>query len=350
MAQPTPDPDRDRPFPWEHDEDPEQPGVTIRPLSHADLAALLAHIDHQPEELTTPVRDGDHRPGRTEPVVAIRVRAAVGRPGGSADAEYQRRWAAERAAWARTLPLRLAGVLTAGAGAALFAGRLADHLAVAAGLFVAAGVGWALRFRPSAETLAWRRGAAGERRTARLLQPLERHGWTVLHDLAIPGSRANIDCLAIGPAGVVVIDSKRYRGRLRLDGYGNLWHGRHLLTTSLRAARWEADQADEVLGVADIDVAAVVAVHGASVPWGGITVDGATVLPAGRVPDLLRALPVALGPERVAWLADARLVGLEVLAAHAAGDRAGSVLLAADPKRPRRPAAAGDLEPLPALP
>src|SRR5919198_3480326 len=189
MAQPTPDPDRDRPFPWEHDEDPEQPGVTIRPLSHADLAALLAHIDHQPEELTTPVRDGDHRPGRTEPVVAIRVRAAVGRPGGSADAEYQRRWAAERAAWARTLPLRLAGVLTAGAGAALFAGRLADHLAVAAGLFVAAGVGWALRFRPSAETLAWRRGAAGERRTARLLQPLERHGWTVLHDLAIPGSR-----------------------------------------------------------------------------------------------------------------------------------------------------------------
>jgi hypothetical protein len=31
MARPIPDPDR--PFPWEHDNDLEQPGVTIRPLS-----------------------------------------------------------------------------------------------------------------------------------------------------------------------------------------------------------------------------------------------------------------------------------------------------------------------------
>jgi hypothetical protein len=51
-----------------------------------------------------------------------------------------------------------------------------------------------LRFRPSPETGAWRRGSAGERRTARLLSRLERHGWAVLHDLAVPGSRANIDC------------------------------------------------------------------------------------------------------------------------------------------------------------
>jgi hypothetical protein len=42
--------------------------------------------------------------------------------------------------------------------------------------------GWGLRFRPSPDAVAWRRGAAGERRTARLLSPLERHGWTVLHD------------------------------------------------------------------------------------------------------------------------------------------------------------------------
>ena len=306
MAQPTPDPDRDRPFPWEHEHDLERPGVTIRPLSHADLAALLAHLEQAQQDAPVwPARDGSHRSARSSaPVVAVRVRATVGRPGGSADAEYRLRRAAERARWARTLPVRLAGVLAAGAGVAVLTGQLGPRLVVAAGALAAGGVGWALRFRPSQETRAWQRGAAGERRTARLLQPLERHGWTVLHDLAIPRSRANIDCLAIGPGGVVVIDSKRYRGRLRLDGYGNLWHGRHLLTTSLRAARWEADQADEVLGVADIDVAAVVAVHGASVPWGGVTVDGVTVLPAGRVPDLLRAQPAVLGPEQVAWLAD----------------------------------------------
>ena len=308
MAQPTPDPDRDRPFPWEHEHDLERPGVTIRPLSHADLAALLAQLEQgQQDELTSPTRDADGWPaGIPAPVVAVRVRATVGRPGGSAQAAYHRRRAVERAGWARTLPLRLAGVLAAAAGAALLADRLAPGLGVAAGALTAAGVGWALRFRPSPEARAWHRGAQGERRTARLLGRLERHGWTVLHDLAVPGSRANIDHLAIGPAGVVVVvvDSKQYSGRLQLDPYGNLWHGRHLLTTTLRAARWEADQADEVLGVADVDVAAVVAVHGASVPWGGVTVDGVTVLPAGRVPDLLRALPVVLGPERVAWLAD----------------------------------------------
>ena len=65
----------------------------------------------------------------------------------------------------------------------------------------AAALGWRLRFRPSADTLVWRRGAAGERRTARLLAPLERHGWAVLHDLAIPGTQANIDHVVIGPVG-----------------------------------------------------------------------------------------------------------------------------------------------------
>jgi hypothetical protein len=50
---------------------------------------------------------------------------------------------------------------------------------------------------------------------------------------------------------VLVIDSKQYRGRLCLDGYGMLWHGRHLLVSTLRKVRWAADQADEVLGIAD---------------------------------------------------------------------------------------------------
>jgi hypothetical protein len=59
----------------------------------------------------------------------------------------------------------------------------------------------------------------------------------------------------------------------------------------------------QVLGVGDVQVAAIVAVHGASVPWGGVTVDDVTVMPAGRVPDLLCALPVVLSPERAAWLA-----------------------------------------------
>jgi hypothetical protein len=108
----------------------------------------------------------------------------------------------------------------------------------------------------------------------------------------------------IGPGGVLVIDSKQYRGRLHLDHEGMVWHGRHLLVSALRTVLWQADQADEVLGVADVWVAAIIAVHGAAVPWGLLQADGVTMVPARRVPDLLQALPPMLGPERVAWLAD----------------------------------------------
>jgi Nuclease-related domain len=188
--------------------------------------------------------------------------------------------------------------------AGLVTAQATPHLAALAPVVVAAGLGWRLRFRPSPDTRAWRRGAAGERRTARLLAPLERRGWAVLHDLAVPGCKANIDHLAIGPGGVAVIDTKQHRGRLRLDQDGIVWHGRQLLVSALRRTLWEAFQADEVLGIAEVQVAAVVAIHGASVSWGCLEADGVTVVPARRVADLLEALPPIPGPERVAWLAD----------------------------------------------
>jgi hypothetical protein len=281
MARLQPDPDPDG-F-WPSCEDEEQPGVSIRPLSHADLPALLADLDHDQDPSDT------LSAGVSAPVVAVRVRVSVGRPGASAHAEYRRRRATEWAAWIRNLPWRIVAVVAATLTSWLVAAQVASHLAAPAGITVAAGLAWLLRFRVSPDTLAWRRGAAGERRTARLLAPLERRGWAVLHDLAIPGSQAYIDHLLIGPGGVVVIDTKQYRGRLRLGSDGLLW---------------QADQADEILGVADVHVAAIVAVHGASVPWGFLQADGVTIVPARRVPDLLQALPPILGPERVAWLAD----------------------------------------------
>jgi hypothetical protein len=286
-------PDSDRIWPSCDDQ---QPGVSIRPLRQADLAALLAHLAH----------DQDHVPrsGGPAPVVAVRVRASVGRPGASAAAQYQRRRATELAIWAGSLPWRILILVAGGVAAWLAAARVAPDLAAPTGVTVAAGVGWLLRFRSSPDTLAWRRGVAGERRTARLLAPLERRGWAVLHDLAIPGSVANIDHLVIGPGGVLAIDSKQYRGRLRVDRDGMVWHGRHLLVSALRTTLWEADQADEVLSIADVQVAAVVAVHGTSVPWGALRAEGVTLVSARRLPDLLCVLPPVLGPERVAWLTD----------------------------------------------
>jgi Nuclease-related domain len=45
-----------------------------------------------------------------------------------------------------------------------------------------------------------RSAAATGRRTARLLDRLTREGFVVFHDLAVPGSPANVDHLVIGPA------------------------------------------------------------------------------------------------------------------------------------------------------
>jgi Nuclease-related domain len=222
---------------------------------------------------------------------------------GSAHAQWRRLRAAEWAAWTRTLPWRVTAILVIGAGGGVLGNQLAPRLGLVVAALTGAAASWGLRFRPSPDAVAWRRGSAGERRTARLLGPLERHGWAVLHDLAVPGSAANIDHLAIGPGGVFVIDSKHYRGRLKLDGSGRLWHGRYPLAPTLCAVSFEADQAAQVLPDPGVVVVPIVAVHGAKVPWGKVVMNGVPVVSARRLSSMLRELPGVLGPERIAVLA-----------------------------------------------
>ena len=126
----------------------------------------------------------------------------------------------------------------------------------------------------------------------------------VLHDLTIPGSRANLHHLVIGPGGVFVIDSKQYRGRLHLDPTGRLWHGRYPIAPMLRAVDFEADRAAQVLVDPGVVVLPIVAVHGAQVPWGKVVTHGVPVVAAKRLPSMLRQLPAVLAPERVAGLAN----------------------------------------------
>ena len=293
--------------PWPFD-DEDRPSGSVRPLSQADLQAILAHLNNEePDELLAGT-DADR------PVVAVRVRASVGRPGGSAQARWRQMRAAEWAAWTRTLPWRAAATFGIGAAGGLLGSLLAPRLGLVVAALAAMATAWGLRCKPSPDAVAWRQGAAGERRTARLLAPLEHQGWAILHDLAVPGSTANIDHLALGPGGVFVIDSKQYRGRLQLDAVGKLWHGRHPLAPTLGAVSWEADQAAQALPDPGVAVVPIVAVHGAQVPWDKIVVDGVPVVPARRLPSMLRALPAVLGPERVAWLADQARVSF-----HAAG-------------------------------
>src|SRR5215218_8379126 len=109
MPRPQPDPDPDGFWPSCDDQ---PPGVSIQPLHHADLAALLAHLDHDPgDTLNTGM--------------PVPVRASVGRPGASAHAEYRRRRATERAAWTHSLPWRIGAVLAVGLAAWLLATQVA---------------------------------------------------------------------------------------------------------------------------------------------------------------------------------------------------------------------------------
>ena len=108
----------------------------------------------------------------------------------------------------------------------------------------------------------------------------------------------------IGSGGVFVIDSRQYRGRLQLDPSGRLWHGRYPLASTLRTVSFEADQAAQVLPDPGVAVLPIVAVHGARVPWSKVVVEGVPVVPARRLPSMLRQLPAVLGPERVVGLAD----------------------------------------------
>jgi hypothetical protein len=189
------------PRPWPFDDD-DRPSGSVRPLSPADVQAILAHLEDDPDQLLAGT-------GADRPVVALRVRASVGQPGGSAQAQWRRLRAVERAAWTRTLPWRVAATLGIAVGGGALGRLVVPRLGLVVGVLAALAAGWGLRFRPSPDAVAWRRGATGEQRTARLLRPLERQGWAVLHDLAIPGSQANLDHLAIGPGGVFVIDSKQ---------------------------------------------------------------------------------------------------------------------------------------------
>jgi hypothetical protein len=283
------------PRPWPFDDD-DRPSGSVRPLSHADLQAILAHLGDDSDQLLA-------NTGADQPVVAMRVRTGVGRPGGSAQARWRQERAGEWAVWTRSLPWRVAAILGIGAGGGVLGSLLVPQLSLVLGALAAMAAGWMLRFRPSPDAVAWRRGAAGERRTARVLAALERHGWAVLHDLAVPGSRANIDHLVIGPGGVFVIDSKQYRGRLQFDQSGRLWHGRYPLAPALRAVSFEADRTALVLTDPDVVVVPIMAVHGTQVPWGKVVVDGVPVVAARRLPSMLRQLPAVLGPERVANLA-----------------------------------------------
>jgi hypothetical protein len=311
-----PDPD-----PYEEDEDDldelgtpvyQGTGLSVRALTAEELKRFLdAHAD-QPAELlggwTALDSPGDSLGIPRTPLAATLpvVPAAPitgshgshGSPGRSALAAYQRRRTEELAAWTRSLAWRAPLIAVAGLAANMLTAQAGLPHAGLVVLAVAALVGWRLRFRPSEQARTWQRGAAGERRTARLLDRLARDGYVVFHDLAIPGSPANVDHLVIGPTGVFVIDSKQWIGSVRHGADGLVWHNHYRLDRTLETVRWEAETICRILGTR---AAALLCVHGAHFHAGGLHAQGVAIVPA----HLLRS---SLGYDRVLSDADVALL------------------------------------------
>lgn len=135
----------------------------------------------------------------------------------------------------------------------------------------------------------WAAGAVGERRTAARLDPLRAEGWTVLHDRALPDSRANVDHVVVSPPGAVfVVDSKLWSSRYRLRlANGRLLHGDRDVTTRLEGVRFEAAAIARVLGC---PVTPLVSMDGPPVDGGELRADGVLIVPADRVVSVLRGL------------------------------------------------------------
>jgi hypothetical protein len=280
-------------------------GLTVRALTGEELQRFLdAHIG-QPTQLLgsgraalDPLGGPRTPPAPTPAVPAEPVTGSHGRPGRSALVQYRRRRALELAGWTRGLAWRAPLVAAAGAVAQVLAAQGRLPWPGVAGVAVAALVSWRLRFRPSEQARSWQRGALGERHTARLLRRLPRDGFVVFHDLAVPGSDANVDHLVIGPSGVFVIDSKQWTGQVHQSADGLAWHNHYRLDRTLDTVRWEAEMVSRLLGTR---ATALLCVHRAQVQGGALHAQGVAVVPAGRLRD-------ALGQDRVLSDGDVELV------------------------------------------
>lgn len=130
-----------------------------------------------PPSTSTPKRDPTNP--TAEPLTPVEPDVIeLGTAGGSAQREFARRHA-RRENRIRTAHPRLGGLILA----------LSDD---------------------PQSTTAWKSGAAGERQLGDKLKSLG-DKIIALHDRQVPKSRANIDHVVIGPAGVYVIDAKRYK-------------------------------------------------------------------------------------------------------------------------------------------
>lgn len=178
--------------------------------------------------------------------------------------------------------------------------------------------------RPDAD--AWLKGAVGERHLSALLHKESRkRRLVVLDDRRIPGTRANIDHIVIAPSGVYVIDTKNHTGRIeRKAAKGSTerllvkgWDRTEMITK----VKWQTDAVRTALDGADAPVIPVLCFVNES-NWGifqpVFTIDGVHVLRPLPLRKLLRKKGTVNGGTRTEC---ARLISIQLRPAFVQDER-----------------------------
>jgi len=76
---------------------------------------------------------------------------------------------------------------------------------------------------------AWQKGSAGEQRLAASLVKILGDRAILLHDRRVPGTKGNIDHLAVAASGVWVIDAKNYAGLIEHRDKGSFFRANYRL-------------------------------------------------------------------------------------------------------------------------
>lgn len=141
--------------------------------------------------------------------------------------------------------------------------------------------------RRGEDAARWKRGAAGEQRTAAILEPLRLAGWIVLHDRSVAGATANIDHLVCDGETLWVLDSKVWRGKVTRLADGQLWYADSPVGARLQALGHLGTRVEQVCSrrplLADLVVRVTAVIDGACTP----PTPQAELIPQTRLIDMI---------------------------------------------------------------
>jgi hypothetical protein len=160
-----------------------------------------------------------------------------------------------------------------------------------------------------------RRQRAAERRTARLLRPVERAGYLVLRDLAMPGAPDRLGHMIVGATGIWAVESdhwgwlrsldvrRRRRRALAARGKdGSVQYDQFFYPAWLRMATSRTRSAAQAVARAadpvQLRIRPLLCVHGSSAET-GFVLDGVRVVPARQLTATLSMGPLLTGDELV---------------------------------------------------